>query len=359
MITIFLIQPKTGNIGNQLVASGLEQILRRAFGGKVNLVSLPADNCAKGGLSAKGIYEINRLADGLVIGPGNLFENGGLHCDIDALPSLSVPTMLFSVSMAEVYDRSGRFVDRTDSLPAGKIKAICRASDFVLVRDQATLSHLAKLNVPDVRVVGCPSIALDTELLRLPPPDPVATGAVLISVRHPKLMSVPYSLHAKLRRDLRRLIDLARHRGHQNVKLLCHDPADLSFAAEFSDIPMLYSENVNRFLGWLRDCQMNLTFRLHSFVPAISMGKPTLHFSYDQRALNLIQTLDLTPWDIDFVNTPDIIPRVQKSWDSWSNGFPVTPMPFAAIWAKLTNTMVEEMNVFAARVTKHSENCKF
>ncbi len=356
MTTIFLIQPKTGNIGNLIIASGLEQLLRQAFNGEVNLVSLPADGGEKGGLGAKAIYEINRLADGLVIGPGNLFENGGLHCEIDALSSLGVPTMLFSVSMAQVYDRSGGFSRRTDSLPVSKIKAICDASDFILVRDNATRSFLEGLSVPDVRVGGCPSIVLNERSLVLPPPDPVATDAVLISIRHPALMSVPYSLHAKLRIDVRRLIDLARRRGHQNVKLLCHDRADLSFAAEFPDVPMLYSENVGRFLGWLRDCRMNLTFRLHAFIPSISLGTPAIHFSYDERALNLIETLGLRDWDIDFVNTPDILPRVEELWAAGEAG---NSKPFLPSWNRFEKAMQEEMGTFAACVAKYAESHKF
>ena len=360
MHTVFLVQPKTGNIGNHIIALGMEQLLQQAFGGRVNLVSLPANVGAKGkgGLDSRAIYEINQIADGLVIGPGNLFENGGLHCDAEALSSLSVPMMLFSVSMAKVYDRCGNFAARTDSLSATKIKAICNAADFVLVRDHATCAFLEGLGVPDVRVAGCPSIMLAPASLPLPPPDPIAMGAILISVRHPALMSVPYSLHAKVRTDLRRLIDLAGRRGHHDIKLLCHDPEDLSLASEFSGIPILYSENVTRFLGWLRDCRMNLTFRLHSFVPAIALGVPTLHFSYDQRALNLIETLGLSAWDINFVKTPDVIPSVQRLWDAYDQQG-MDSMPFRPTWSKLKELMTEEVSAFAARVQKRSREYVF
>lgn len=225
-------------------------------------------------------------------------------------------------------------------------------------RDDATAVHLKKRGVTDVRVVGCPSILLDAQALPLPEADPVAQGAVLISVRHPKLMSVPYSLHAKVRADVRRLIELARKRGHENIKLLCHDPADLSFAAEFRDVPMLYTEGVARFLGWLRDSLINLSFRLHSFVPCVSLGVPALHFSYDQSALNLIQTLGLSAWDIDFANTPDIIPHVSRYWNSLAPGA-TRDSSFAPRWADLKATMTHEVAAFAARVDKHALSCKF
>jgi hypothetical protein len=54
------------------------------------------------------VHEINELGDGLIIGPGNLFENGAQGLDAQALSALRVPTMLFSVSTGRIFDRTGR-----------------------------------------------------------------------------------------------------------------------------------------------------------------------------------------------------------------------------------------------------------
>ncbi len=86
-------------------------MLRSVFGDHVRLVNLPVNDFGgpkTGGLTAQSVYQINQVADGLIIGPGNLFENGALQVDLNALGALSVPAMLFSVSMGRVFERTGR-----------------------------------------------------------------------------------------------------------------------------------------------------------------------------------------------------------------------------------------------------------
>jgi hypothetical protein len=314
MPTIFVIRSQTPNIGNEVIALGLESFLRRAFGGRVNLVTLPA-SCGEG-LSAANVYEMNRLADGVVIGPGNLFENGSLECDAGALAALSVPLMLFSVSWGKIYDRSGELTLRTDSTPPEKIKMVCAAADIIAVRDGATAAHLEGLGLKDVIVAGCPAMFLEDDDLRLPPPDPAVVGGTLISIRAPSLMSVPYTLHGKVRTVLRDIVNLARERGDRPVSILCHDRRDLAFAAEFCEVPFLYTEDVQRFLGWLRDCALNVSFRLHAFVPCLMLGTPSVNLSYDQRAISLIELLGLSEWDIDLVRVDNVMEHISQRLDN-------------------------------------------
>lgn len=316
MATIFVVRPRTGNIGNDLIALGADAFLRRAFGRSASIVTLASANSSGktpgGGLNAANIYEINRLADGVVLGPGNLFENGGLVCDLDALASLSVPMMLFSVSAGHIYDRSGCLVPRTDSLSAQKIVAICRAAEPQLLRDEASCTYLSRLGLSGLEVGGCPSLFLDAAEGILPARDEAVAGATLISLRAPSLMSVPYSVHAKLRAEIGRLIEWLESTGHAPVKLLCHDYRDLAFAAEFPMSPALYTEDLRQYLGWLRDCALNVSFRLHAFLPCLMLGTPSISLSYDQRSISLIETIGMAEWDINFIGHPDVLGAIRE-----------------------------------------------
>ncbi len=261
--TLFNLRANTPNIGNALIALGMHGIVQRVFDPDVNLVTLPASGAGGltgAGLTRRTIYDINQLADGVIVGPGNLLENGGLDLDPHALAALSVPAMLFSVSTGRVFDRRGVLVPRTDSLPADRTRALCAAADTVLVRDRATAQHLAGLGCATVRAVGCPALFLGDALPLMPAADPALADTVLLSIRHPRLMSVPHSVQGRLHQDVRRLIDHFTGLGH-DVRLLCHDYQDLPFAQAFPDVPAMYTEDPYRFLAWLRGYRPELVAR--------------------------------------------------------------------------------------------------
>src|SRR5665647_1466823 len=117
MITLFCVRPKGFNVGNDAIYLGMQHFLYEAFGEVVNLVSLPAtkryDSVAHAGLTARSIHEINQYGDGVIVGGGNLYENGELDVDLDALEALRVPLMLFSLSRGRIYGRRDELVDRT------------------------------------------------------------------------------------------------------------------------------------------------------------------------------------------------------------------------------------------------------
>lgn len=360
MTTLFHVRPKTPNIGNDLIALGMESLLLQAFGQELNLVSIPAisqDSRIKGsGLSARNVHEINQVADGLVIGAGNLFENGGLHCDLGALSSLRVPTMLLSVSMGRIYDRVGSLVARTDSLAREKIEALCRLADPAMVRDQATAAYLERLGAQDICVVGCPSLFLDR--VRLPEPEPLVQGSVLISIRHPDLMSIPYQLKGRVRQTLRGTIDMLRSRGHERIHLLCHDYQDLSFAREYPDVRALYTEDTSRFLGWLRDCQLNITFRLHGFLSCLVLGTPSIHLSYDERAHSMIHAVGLSDWEVNFVLSQDVLDELRQRCDSLAD-LEKLQRQQRPRWDSLRTAMTDGAAVFARRVRAYQKGLAF
>ena len=118
MINLFCIRPKGFNIGNDAIFMGLRHFIHEAFGQVVNLIELPAtsryESQAKGGLTSKTIYEINQYGHGVIVGGGNLYENGELDVTLDALKTLEVPLMLFSISRGRIYNRQCKLVERTD-----------------------------------------------------------------------------------------------------------------------------------------------------------------------------------------------------------------------------------------------------
>jgi polysaccharide pyruvyl transferase WcaK-like protein len=105
--------------------------------------------------------------------------------------------------------------------------------------------------------------------------------------------------------DLRRLIDGLRAHGHEKIALLCHDPRDIRFAAGYPDIPYLYTEDPLRYLAWLRDCRLNVGYRVHSLLPCALLGTPSVHLTYDERALGLIETAGLGDCAVDYIHDPD------------------------------------------------------
>lgn len=353
--TVFNLRPNTPNIGNELLALGTDAILRSVLGGNLRVVSLPVSvngGVKGGGLTAQTVYEINQLADGLLIGPGNIFENGALNVDLRAMAALSVPTMVFSVSMGRVFDRSGHLAARTDSIADEKMLALCRIADPILVRDIATGNHLAKLGCDDVKIAGCPTLFIGDIA-----PDPEVANTILISVRHPGLMSIPNSAKGRVPGELRRMIDHFRHQGI-DARLLCHDYQDLAFAQAFPDVPALYTEDPWRFLSWLRGCRLNVGFRLHAFLCCLALGTPSIPLTYDERSMSLIETVGLSNWTVQFLHSKDVLRDVQERCDSLSQLEHLTRLARPA-WDALRESMVGALQQFAVRMDAYADNRVF
>jgi polysaccharide pyruvyl transferase WcaK-like protein len=316
MALIYHVRPVTPNIGNDLITMAVQGLLAEAADHPRDLITVPAKGVAsaikRGGLVASTIDDVNRMGAGVLVGPGNLFENAGLEVEPGALDALRVPMLLFSVSWGRTFDDQGRLHARTDALRTDTIVALCRKACKVLVRDEPTLRFLQTHGVQGAEIIGCPVLALKPEEVPLPRPDPRAQGAVLVSVRNPLLMNVSPRLQGRVHADVRRILDLLRAMGHRKPTLLCHDPRDLRFAAAYSDVPALYTEDPRQFLGWLRDCALSVTFRLHALLPCALLGTPSVHFSYDERALGLVGVAGLQDCDVDYVRSSDPVRQAME-----------------------------------------------
>lgn len=314
MITLFSIRPKGFNVGNDAIFMGLQYFINQSFGEIVNIISLPAtsryETHQSSGLRARTVHEINQYGDGVIIGGGNLYENGELDVDLTALEALEVPCMLFSISSGRIYNRKGELVNRTDAMPKHVIQALHRKIKYSLARDHSTCGYLHDLGCDNAEVGGCPTIFLDRLANRLPTISSRDQGCVLISVRNPSLMNIPLTKQAEVYKDVNALIEFVRSQGYQDVRLLCHDHRDIAFAASFSNIDYVYTGDVYTYLTLLKNCALNITYRLHSFLPCLSFGTPTIKISYDERAISLINTVGYNDWNINIMKTTDVIGQV-------------------------------------------------
>jgi hypothetical protein len=312
---VFSVRPHTTNVGNDLIALGTELLVEAAWDQPADVVSLPSAGAGRGsksaGLNARNLYEINLLADALLVGGGNIFENGALDVDPTALDALQVPMALLAVSSGRVRGRDGALHLRTDAVARDRIVRLCNRADPLLVRDDATAELLAGLGIEGATVAGCPSLLLGRLAHDLPKPDPDLADVALLSLRHPQLMSVPYAEQGRVRRDVASLIGRLGAE-HDRVVLVCHDYRDLSFAAEFEGVEARYTEDPRRLMGWLRDCAVAVGYRLHGFLACVALGVPALHISYDERGETMIDTLGLRDYDVPLHESSDVADAVME-----------------------------------------------
>lgn len=352
MINLFCIRPQGFNVGNDVIFLGLQHFLRMAFGEVVNLISLPAtsryESQAKAGLTGKTIYEINQYGHGVIVGGGNLYENGELDVNLDALPSLEVPLLLFSLSRGRIYNRRHQLVSRTDAMPERVIQALHRKACRSLARDQATFTFLQRIGCDPI-LGGCPTIFVDRLADRLPALAECDRNTALISVRNPALMSIPLETQARVYQDVLAIIALLRREGYADVRLLCHDHRDIAFAASFPDIDYVYTGDVDTYLALLRACAINVTYRLHSMLPCLSFGTPTIKISYDERALSLVDTLGLGDWNIDMMQTRDVAGKVRDRYRHLKD-LRTLRSSVRPVWEQLHTSMLDGFRHFAQEV---------
>ncbi len=306
MINLYCLRPKGFNIGNDVIFLAVQHFIRKAFKENVNIISLAATNKyetnKKAGLTAATIYEINQYGQGLIIGGGNLYENGELNVSATAIRALEVPMMIFGVSRGRIYNKSYEFVDRTDVMPDDVIKILHSKTDVSLSRDQATFDYLSDLGCENI-LAGCPTLFLNeipqhTIKIRVHTP----TDA-LISVRNPALMSIPVVDQIKVRDQILKMIEVLKENGYENIKFLCHDHRDIAFTSSFKGHDYFYTEDVYEYITLLKNTRLNVTYRLHSFLPCMAFDIPAIKISYDQRALSMLETMGLDKWNINMLKS--------------------------------------------------------
>lgn len=348
---VFWIRPRRHNVGNEAIAFALHELLRAQFGADVNLLPVAAtrgeDDGWLAGISAEAVHEMNLYGHGVVIGGGNLLENGGLDVDIAALRELRPPLLLCGLSYGRIYDERGELQRRTDAMPDDTIRALGERAFATVVRDQATLVHLGDLGLGNVELGACPSLMLRPQSA---PPPSGDRGEVLISIRNPRLMSVPLRDQARVAAEVRGLVEALRERGIGPVRLLCHDRRDMAFAAGFDDVAYAIPDDAADFLGRLRSAALVVSFRLHSFLPCMALGVPAVNISYDERSAGMMRTLGLGDWDLDFLSTPGLAAAAVERADRLEE-LEALRAANATRWAGLEDALRAALSRFGDAVT--------
>lgn len=349
MKNLYSIRPKGFNIGNDVIYLGINHFLRLAFKENYNIISLPAtgkyESQRKSGLSSNTIYEINQLGDAVIVGGGNLYENGELEVNPIAMKALSKPLMIFSVSRGKIYNEKLELVDRTDSMEDSKILLLNKYSSFSLSRDIATKDYLDSIGCSNNVLGGCPTLFINEVPQHYIPLVGSDKTDCLISIRTPSLMSIPVVYQYRLRDQIIKLIELIKRKGYQNVKFLCHDHRDIPFAASFEGMDYIYTEDVFTYLSFLRNTKLNVTFRLHSFLPCLSYGIPAIKISYDQRALSMMETIGLSDWNIDLLKD-NLLNEIEYRLDHIEELDTLKNSARNSHWTPLRDTMISSIKEF-------------
>jgi hypothetical protein len=286
-------------------------MLYETFGRLVSIIEYPAtskhESTSKAGLTPATVNEINRFADGVIVGGGNLYENDEIAVDARALAALKPPLMLFSNSRGRIYDRHGKLSDRSDVIPDAKLVALLERADISLSRDSATHQYLHAIDDRD-QIGWCPTINMNRYSDILPVlPENEDVGA-LISIRTPQLMNVPYRFQSRIQGHIESAIDALRSAGYKRIRILCNDSRDLDFATAFrytKQVDSVYTNDVYQYLALLRDAQIVVSYRLHASLPAISFGTATVNIVYDERAESLFDDLGLSSARMNLVELGD------------------------------------------------------
>jgi polysaccharide pyruvyl transferase WcaK-like protein len=162
-------------------------------------------------------------------------------------------------------------------------------------------------------------------------------------------MSIPLAYQARVYNDIKAITSLFRDEGFNDIRLLCHDQRDISFAASFQDIEYIYTGDVYTYLSLLKSCALNVTYRLHAFLPCLAFDTPSIKISYDERALSMIETIGYGSWDINMIQESDVISAVKNRFGRIMELNNMKDQARSK-WDDLFNTMREVFNSFAADV---------
>lgn len=357
MINIFSIRPIGFNIGNDAIFIGVINRINQAFGQVVNLITIPAtaryEANGRAGLTAKTVHEINQYGHGVIIGGGNLYENGEIDLNPEALGKLEVPLMLFSLSRGRIYNRRDKLVNRTDVIADSLLRVLNDTAALSLARDNATLAYLHQLGCEQAELGGCPTIFCNSMAHRLPEISPSDKRNVLISIRDPSLMNISLKRKIRVYEQIKQIIKLLRKANLGSVRLLCHDHRDIPFAASFTDIDYLYTGDVWAYLALLKNCALNVTFRVHSALPCMAFGAPFINITYDERGLSLLETVGFADWNINLLEHTDLTAAVADRLTRLDT-LPLHRQAAEPVWNRLEAVQASAFTRFAKSVHNYA-----
>ncbi len=355
MITIAIIRPFGHNVGNSAINFALRHMLYDVFGRLVSVIDFPATNqhesTSKSGLTAQTIHEINRIADGVIVGGGNLYENGDIDIDIVALNALQPPLLLFSNSRGKIYSKKNKWIDRSDVISDSVLSKLVNLSDISASRDSSTNAHIKNTLGISKDILGyCPTIntsRYESLLPELPNNEYVGT---LVAVRTPNLMNLPYWRQTHVIEDVEFIINKLKLGGHKRIRLLCNDSRDIDFAGMFEErfsINALYTSDVYQYLSLLNNADLVVSYRLHASLPSISMNTPTINISYDERSKCLFGDLGLKNNHICMLNRDSFYDQLA---DEINNNGTQLPLDLKSTWSSVYDVQFAILEEFKSLV---------
>lgn len=335
MLKILNIAPKGFNIGNELIISCLVELIHSISIKPTSITTIGATRKWIGGagptgLTSGSVHFANQFFDSIILGGGNLFENSEVDIDSSALKALQIPLAIYSVSRGKIYSRDDMLVERTDVIDDNLLTLLLEVASSSIVRDRATYNYakdmLACEKQRKLGISYCPTL-LTKELLgpafRSKITNELPENLATISLRHPNLMNISAVRQFRVREELEKIIIILKNMGFLPIAV-AHDFRDISYASSLS-CSYIYANNLKDYLAILQGSQIHISYRLHSFLPCISMGIPAIKLSYDERALSMLDTIGLSDWNIDIVKSyntsADVEAKIQqlewlKQWRS-------------------------------------------
>lgn len=324
------------NIGNFMIQQSVRRMVSRLSGRGINFITVPASGFgSKAGLTKQIVFDINQTADGVIVGGGNLFENGEISIDRTALQALRRPLLIYSSSYGRIYGPDLSYVRRTDAISDADLLSLLQRADVVLSRDEATKQHIETLmNHPDHQVGGCPSVYIsELAAAEFGAGCSAETRYPMLAVRNPEQMNVPLSQKIRVHAFSEQCLQILEQRQGRQAKVLCNDQRDIEYATSFGR-EILYTSDVYEYFQILDGVSEAISFRVHTSLPLWSLGRPALNLSYDERSESLIETLEMTPFDLNLVRErEDIHRKIESRLDS----FP-SRVEAPARWQQLRDT---------------------
>jgi polysaccharide pyruvyl transferase WcaK-like protein len=168
-------------------------------------------------------------------------------------------------------------------------------------------------------------------------------------------MNISLQRQMQVQNDIWQIIELLKQDGHDDIRLLCHDHRDIPFAASFNQIPYVYISDPYGYLALLKNCKLNVTYRVHSALPCMAFETPFIKLSYDERSISLMKTLGFDDWNIDIVKADNIINSFSDRLSNLDK-LETTYQSAQPIWDRIRKTQDSAMGSFSSDVRRYFEN---
>lgn len=300
------------NVGNFAISKAIASLLKE-IDNNISILTIDAYGSGKlSGLNKNVIHEANMYGSGIIVGGGNLYENNELVVDSNAINSLQVPLILFSLSIGRIFGNNLKLNRRTDVMPDKIIKNLNRASSFSLSRDFATYNYLRSIGIKNTKIGLCPTLFLNDYFISPNKFKSLGKNDILLVIRNPDLMNIPISHKPRITQFIKETYYKFKNK---KIKVLCNDVRDISFVHSLGISEYIYTGDVEEYLTRLKNASLVISLRLHATLPCLSFGTRCINISYDERSMSLMDSIGLQKWDIKIFKDKNIYEAVLRKID--------------------------------------------